>query len=212
MGNERRRAPGAAAVRHIVAVNRQALTAALVLLVGGLAVWGFMQTRTRAPITRPPASERLQDFVLPDLDDQPRSIKEWSGRPLIINFWATWCAPCRREMPLLQQLVDDHGDTGLQVVGIAMDNLSDVRKFIAQTGIRYPMLYGELDASNVAESFGDAFVGLPFSVIVAPQGDILALWAGELDSAMLRRMVVELDAVATGRRSAAQARDRLAAE
>lgn len=197
--------------RCIVTVSRHLVIIVCALLFGVLAISGLWSGRVRTPLT-PPAVERLHDFILPDLDDRPRSISEWSGRPLIINFWATWCAPCRREMPLLQQLVNDHGDTGLQVVGIAMDDLPNVRRFIAQIGITYPVLYGEFEASRVAESFGDEFIGLPFSVIVSPQGDILARWAGELDGDTLRQIVAELDAVASGRRSAAQARDRLAGQ
>ncbi|MDP7297085.1 MAG: TlpA disulfide reductase family protein, partial [Gammaproteobacteria bacterium] len=75
----------------------------------------------------PPLSvvETLPDFTLPDLNDQPRSVTEWSGRSLIINFWATWCAPCRREMPLLQSLQDEHDEDSLQVIGVAMDNRAD---------------------------------------------------------------------------------------
>ena len=151
----------------------------------------------------------LADFTLPDLDDQPRSIMEWSGRPLLINFWATWCAPCRREMPLLQSLQDSRGDGSLQVIGVALDNLPDVKRFVAAIDVTYPILYGEDDVTTIAESFGDEFIGLPFSVFIAPGGEILALRAGELHADDLRELVAEMDAVASGQSSATQARERL---
>jgi thiol-disulfide isomerase/thioredoxin len=173
--------------------------------------WAVQSYRSEPP-PQTPAAEYLSDFSLPDLDDNPRSIMEWSGTSLIINFWATWCAPCRREMPLLQNLQDQRGDGSLQVVGIAMDNLRDVRRFVSQAGINYPILYGEYEASIVAESFGEDFIGLPFSVFIAADGQILTLWAGELSADELHLAVAELDAVASDQRSATQARERLAAE
>lgn len=92
---------------------------------------------------------------------------------------------------------------------MALDNLSDVRRFITDIGVTYPILHGEHDAAQVAESFGDAYVGLPFSAFVAPGGEIIALRSGELEADYLRRVVAELDAVANGRHSAATARERL---
>jgi thiol-disulfide isomerase/thioredoxin len=157
---------------------------AFVCLLAGL--WISQKYRSAQPVEPPLAAvEHLPDFTLPDLDDQPRSIMEWSGRPLLINFWATWCAPCRREMPLLQTLQDERSDGGLQVIGVALDNLLDVK------------------------SFGEDFIVLPFSAFVAPGGEILALHSGELYADDLRRLVIEIDALARGERSIADARESL---
>jgi thiol-disulfide isomerase/thioredoxin len=186
----------------------------LIILVCALAgLWIVQKYRNTQPVE--PATlaiEILPAFTLPDLADQPRSITEWSGRSLIINFWATWCAPCRREMPLLQSLQDERDTGSLQVIGVALDNLPDVKRFVTEIGVTYPILYGEYDASAVAESFGDEFVGLPFSAFIAPGGEILALLSGELQAERLRRLIAEMDAVASGQRSAAQARDRLSTD
>ncbi len=184
--------------------------AAIILICALAGLWLGRQYWHAPPVETPPSTvERLADFTLPDLDDRPRSIMEWSGRPLVINFWATWCAPCRREMPLLQHLQDERGETGLQVIGVALDNRADVSRFVAVTGVTYPVLYGEIAASRVAESFGDAYIGLPFSVFIAPGGEIIALRSGELQAADLQRLVGEMDAVASGQRSAGEARKRL---
>ncbi|MFW2403984.1 MAG: TlpA family protein disulfide reductase [Gammaproteobacteria bacterium] len=175
------------------------------------ALWAGRTYRNAAPANDPGTSDysHLADFTVPDLADRPRSIMEWSGRPLIINFWATWCAPCRREMPLLQNLYDERGDSGLHIVGVAMDNKRDVQRFVAQIKVTYPILYGEDEGARAADSFGDSFVGLPFSAFIAPGGEVLALRAGELQADDLARLVGEMDAVASGVRSAAQARERL---
>ncbi len=187
--------------------------AAIVLAVVFAVFWMAQKDGREPPIESvPPAAEVLSDFILPDLDDQPRSISEWSGRSLVINFWATWCAPCRREMPLLQSLQDERADGSLQVIGVALDNLADVKRFVTESKISYPILYGEDDASAIAESFGDEYIGLPFSVFVAPQGEILAQWTGELFEDDLYRLVAELDAISSGQRSVVEARARLAAE
>lgn len=186
---------------------------AIVLACAAAAFWVLWQySNTPSEESAQATFEYLPDFTLPDLDGQPRSIREWAGRPLIINFWATWCAPCRREMPLLQALQDKHVDGSLQVIGIAMDNRADARKFVDRIGVTYPILYGDADATAAAESFGDAFIALPFTATVAPGGEVLTLYAGELHADYLDRIVAEMDAIQQGRRSAAAARERLSVD
>ena len=115
-------------------------------------------------------------------------------------------------MPLLQSLQDERADGSLQVIGVALDKLADAKRFVAQIKATYPILYGEDDGTVVAESFGDDFIGLPFSAFVAPDGEILALLSGELLADDLHRLVVEMDAVASGQSSVAEARARLSAD
>ena len=194
--------------------------AAIVLVCVLAGLWVAQKYWSESSVELPPTDENLPaltrsastlpDFTLPDLNDQPRSIMEWSGRSLVINFWATWCAPCRREMPLLQSLHDERTGDTLVVIGVALDNLADVTRFITEIGVTYPILYGEDNATAVAELFGDDFIALPFTAFVVPDGEILALRAGELHADDLYRLVDEMDAVASGNRSVAEARERLA--
>jgi len=186
-------------------VIRIAIVVVICLTAG---IWLSQRVRIAAPERNASFSavSSLPDFTLPDLDGRKRSIREWADRPLIINFWATWCAPCRREMPLLQDLYATNTNRSLNVVGVALDNEQDVRRFIEQIGVTYPILYGEDAGARAADSFGDSFVGLPFSAFVAPGGEVLALRAGELYTDELARLIAELDAVASGERSAEQAR------
>ncbi len=155
--------------------------------------------------------DTLPEFVLNDVDGQPRNIREWAGQPLLINFWATWCAPCRREIPLLQQLHSEKPASGIQVIGVAIDNQPDVEAFLSEYGVNYPNLVGEADAMQVSSLFGMDNLGLPFSVLAAADGRILTVHIGELDYDQLAKMAVISKAYANGSMALPVARGELAA-
>ena len=157
-------------------------------------------------------AQSLPEFSLADLNGTTRSISEWSGQPLVINFWATWCAPCRREMPLLQTLHQEREDDELEVIGIAIDRFDAVAAYINESGITYLILAGEQEAMNVAEQFGPEFIALPFTVFTAPDGQVLLLHAGEIHAEQLRKILNVSDRVARGQLSAAEARSLLAGQ
>ena len=126
------------------------------------------------------AVETLPEFSLQDRDGNLRSIRSWPGKSMIVNFWATWCAPCRREIPLLKELQQTRGEEGFQVVGIAVDFREDVLKYATDIGIDYPLLIGEQDGLEAVTKFGVESVGFPFTVFTDSQGRIVALHLGEL--------------------------------
>lgn len=123
---------------------------------------------------------RLPEFSLDDLAGKPTSIAAWRGKSLVINFWATWCAPCRREIPLLKTLAADWAGRDLTVIGIAVDHADKVREFAGQFKIDYPVLIGEQDALEVAAKFGMQTPGFPFTVFTDRRGEVIALFVGEL--------------------------------
>ena len=127
------------------------------------------------------APDRLPEFTLTDQDGNARSIHSWPGKSLIINFWATWCAPCRREIPLLKQIQDEHEASGFQVVGIAVDFRDDVLKYAQEIGIDYPLLIGEQDGLEAISKFGISAAGFPFSVFTDSQSRIVLTHLGEID-------------------------------
>jgi thiol-disulfide isomerase/thioredoxin len=133
-----------------------------------------------AAAPHPVIPARLPDFSLKDLSGKPISVESWSGKSLVINFWATWCAPCRREIPLLKTLARDWADRDLAIVGIAVDYPDKVRAFAAQFKIDYPVLIGEQDALDVAAKFGMTSPALPFTVFTDRRGEVVALFVGEL--------------------------------
>ena len=122
----------------------------------------------------------LPDFTLGDLTGTPRSIRSWPGKSMIVNFWATWCAPCRREIPLLRKLQQQHGGEGFQVVGVAVDVREDVAKFVQEIGIDYPVLIGEQDGLDAVNLFGQGSIGFPFTVFTDNQGRIVLFHLGEI--------------------------------
>ena len=125
------------------------------------------------PATLPP-------FTLSDAAGKPTSSESWKGRSLIINYWATWCAPCQREIPLLQSLQSEWLARGYTVVGIAVDFPDKVRAFATAHAIRYPLLVGEQDALDVAASLGVSSPAFPFTVFTDRRGRIVAVFLGEL--------------------------------
>src|SRR5678815_2771333 len=124
--------------------------------------------------------ETLPDFTLGDLAGKPTSIRSWPGKSLIVNFWATWCGPCRREIPLLRELQKQHGAEGFQIVGVAVDIREDVIKYAQEIGIDYPVLIGEQDGLDAVNKFGQGSIGFPFTVFTDNQGRIVLFHLGEI--------------------------------
>jgi thiol-disulfide isomerase/thioredoxin len=133
----------------------------------------------------PPAKipERLPDFSLQGRDGISTSIKTWAGKSLVINFWATWCAPCRREIPLLEALHSEWAARGVAVVGVAVDHRDTVLAYADELKITYPLLIGEQDALDAAAALGVESPVLPFTVFTDRQGEVVALYLGELHKA-----------------------------
>ena len=138
-----------------------------------------------ADATNTPASmarsipEVLPDFTLATLEGPPRALSSFRQPSLIVNFWATWCAPCRREIPLLRQLRAERGARGVEVVGVAVDFREDVIKYANDIGLDYPLLIGEEDGVAAADLFGVS-TAFPFTIFADGERRIVALKIGEL--------------------------------
>jgi thiol-disulfide isomerase/thioredoxin len=129
---------------------------------------------------QPAMPSALPEFSLRDRDGNLRSIGSWTGKSMIVNFWATWCGPCRREIPLLKQIQEQQAAAGFQVVGVAVDEREEVLGFAEQIGINYPLLIGEQDGMDAAIKFGQASIGFPFTAFTDQQHRIVAFHQGEL--------------------------------
>jgi len=120
------------------------------------------------------------EFSLPDQEGVIHKLSEWDGKVLVINFWATWCPPCRKETPAFVKLQEKYGKQGLQFIGVAIDEKDNVENFADTYGVNYPMLLGDLEAINVSKSYGNRFGALPYTVIVDRKGKISYIQPGEL--------------------------------
>ena len=118
------------------------------------------------------------DFTLANNKGEFVSLSDFEGKTVLLNFWATWCAPCREEMPMLVDLQRQHGATGLQVIGIALDSQEKVKSFVSTYGITYPVLVGEADVFQTSAAYGNTEGVLPYSVLIDNQGIIRWKYAG----------------------------------
>jgi thiol-disulfide isomerase/thioredoxin len=127
-------------------------------------------------------------FSLAGLDGAMHDSSEFDGRHRLLNFWATWCAPCRREIPLLKEFQAEQGDDGILIIGIAVDFMEEVQKYAEAAEFNYPILVGEMDAMAVAEQSGLQFHALPFTMIVTRDGEFLTAHIGELHRQHLNKI------------------------
>lgn len=126
---------------------------------------------TRPTVTSLTGTKRPA-FTLQDKDGIQRNVDEWNNKVLVINFWATWCPPCREEIPAFIKLQEKFADQGLQFVGIALQTAEEVQDFINEFGINYPVLVGLEPVIQVAEQYGNRNGVLPYTVIVDRQQNI----------------------------------------
>jgi peroxiredoxin len=119
-------------------------------------------------------------FSLGSIDGRMVSADEFEGKTLLINFWATWCVPCRKEMPMLVEVQEEFADQGLAVVGIALDEVDDARSFAEELGVTYTILVGSTDVMQVNRDYGNMTGSLPYTVLVDKEGVVRWIYVGEL--------------------------------
>lgn len=134
--------------------------------------------------TDPPLAIAVPDerpvFSLPDTSGQTRSVQEWDGKVLVINFWATWCPPCREEIPEFVALQRKYAGRGLQFVGIAIDEREAVVPFMEAVGINYPVLLGQLTGVELSRDYGNRWGALPYTAVIDREGHIVFVKPGAL--------------------------------
>lgn len=138
-----------------------------VLAVAALAAgaW-FAQTRYAPHGISPQAVSTLWPMQFADLRGQPQALSQWRGKVLVLNFWASWCAPCREEMPDFDALRRQYQDRGVEFVGLAIDNEKNVTQFLQTMPVSYPILIGEGAALALARQLGNNSGALPYTVVI----------------------------------------------
>lgn len=120
------------------------------------------------------------DFALPDLGGQSRKLSDWDGDLVLLNFWATWCPPCKKEMPMLQQRYEQHVDQGFTIVAVAVDELAATQAFVDSYGIEFPILIGQDDAIVIGRQYGNRIGALPYTVLIDRDGVVREMHRGEV--------------------------------
>lgn len=132
------------------------------------------------------------DLVLTDLKGQPQSLGQWRGKVLIVNYWATWCLPCREEMPGFSRLQEKYRDKGVQFVGISIDTAAKIVEFQEKTPVVYPLLIGDMDVMENSAKLGNTRQALPFTAVFDKQGRLFSTKLGRVAEAELERQLIEL--------------------
>ncbi len=131
-------------------------------------------------------------FKLYDLEGKVRDVKEWDGQVLMINFWATWCPPCRKEIPAFVELQEKYKDKGFTIVGIALDKKQAVIDFTDPMGVNYPILMGDGEGVALSKAYGNRLGVLPFTIIIDRKGNIVHRQRQELTYEQVEGMIKPL--------------------
>ncbi|MGR9088759.1 MAG: TlpA family protein disulfide reductase [Gammaproteobacteria bacterium] len=162
------------------------LAAALIALITGMAA------RHLAPSVSSTLSSPLPEFSFPDLSGRQRSLSEWQDSVLVINFWATWCPPCREEIPELIALQNQYSEKGLQIIGIAVEDRDPVAEFVDFIGIEYPVLVAGDQGIAMSRQLGNGVGAVPFTLVVDRQGQIVHRQPGQMSRDRLLSIVEPL--------------------
>jgi thiol-disulfide isomerase/thioredoxin len=139
-----------------------------------------------------PDAQALLGLSLPDIQGQEQALAQWKGKVLIVNFWATWCVPCREEMPEFVNLQREYGARGVQFVGIAVDEPAKVRDFAAELKLNYPALIGGYGAIELSKSLGNRIGALPYTVILGRDGQVSRTQLGPMKPNDLQAIIRQL--------------------
>ena len=176
--------------RTLFAVGLLALVAGItVAALSSGTLDSYLNKSARPNSSDPVVGTQLPDFQLPDMDGKMQSSTNWDGKVMLINFWATWCPPCRKEIPAFMDVMNTHADKGFQVIGIAIDENDNVQDFIDSIGIDYPVLIGKHDAIEISKQLGNRLGALPYTIITDRAGKVILAHRGELTKEALLKTI-----------------------
>jgi thiol-disulfide isomerase/thioredoxin len=174
-------------------VNRRLRIGAFLLVaaLAGFSGYYFNRARLASPATEA-AAQKLMLLSFADLNGKAQTLSQWRGKVLVVNFWATWCPPCREEIPGLMRTQNKYVSNSVKVVGIALDNVPKVRDYVAEMSIDYSLLIGGAEIQATSKDLGNRAGVLPYTVILGRNGKVAYTHAGALTEAALDAALLPL--------------------
>jgi len=164
----------------------------LIIIAAVIALALGITARHLFPPAESTSPSALPEFNLPDLSGHQHNISEWRGKLLVINFWATWCSPCRKEIPDFIALQQQYADKDLQFIGIALEDKEPVAEYMASIKINYPILLGGDNGIALAHQLGNNVDAVPYTLVVDRQGQVKYRHPGELSKERLTEIIAPL--------------------
>jgi thiol-disulfide isomerase/thioredoxin len=141
---------------------------------------------------QPSATANFFAQSMNDSEGKPQALSQWKGKPLVVNFWATWCPPCVEEMPELSALQREVLNKNIQIIGIGIDSPSNIAEFSSKYKIHYPLYTSGMSGTDLSRQFGNQAGGLPFTVLIGADGQIKKRYLGRLNMEELRKDLASL--------------------
>ena len=163
----------------------------LVAAVAGFAGYYFKQASLSSPASAA-AEQKLMLASLTDLNGKVQALSQWQGKTLVVNYWATWCPPCREEVPALNKIHGKYASNGVQVVGIALDNVAKVGEYAAELNINYSLLIAGAETLTLSKELGNRAGVLPYTVVLDRSGKVAYTHAGAMTEAALATVLAPL--------------------
>lgn len=173
--------------------RRRALAyGAAAIAAAGAGVWAGARLLLGDRASPASIASPLDGAAYPDLAGKPRRIAEWRGKVVAVNFWATWCAPCREEIPLFMDVRRERASKGFEVVGIAIDNAAKVAEYARNVSISYPVLVADGSGLELIRKLGNASGGLPYTAFLDREGRLVRSKLGAFKRPELDALLAEL--------------------
>lgn len=167
------------------------LIAAILALIAS--VYLVKQSGLIAPTSSQPSQAQvLLNARFNALDGSEVSLKTWQNKIIVLNFWATWCPPCREEMPELSKMQDEYKNQNLVIIGLSTEDLDTTKNFITEHPVSYPVLAGDMQAMTFAESLGNNQSILPYTVVIDEKGQLVKTFFGRVNQTLLEKTITPL--------------------
>jgi thiol-disulfide isomerase/thioredoxin len=167
-----------------------AIFIAIIIAAGsGFAVHRYLNQKQDQ--NNPIIGQQRPEFAAPDLNGDFQNIKQWDGKLLFLNFWATWCYPCKQEIPTFMELQEAYGEQGFQIVGLAIDDIDEVKEYVEEISLNYPTMVTQQAGIELAKRYGNPKGVLPFTVIINRDGKISNTIRGELSKKRAKEILAE---------------------